>query len=345
MSRLVRRALLGVVLGALIYLVAVLYVDIAAMRSALADFRWSAVGLALLLSSVNYLLRFWKWELCLGWLGIREPGPGNAPGLTRGRSLLIYIAGLSMSVTPGKVGEVLRSLLLKQTDGVAFTRTAPVVVADRLTDLVALVVLSLVGIMEFQEYLPVVLVTLALVVAGVIVLGSPRLCHGLLHLLERLPGVGRLATKAEALVDASARLLRLRALVVLSILSIVGWGLECVGYWLILRGFAGADATLALATFLWSTTTLIGALSFLPGGLGATEGSLAVLVARLATGVTQAIALASTLLIRACTLWFGELVGGVALAWLLHRYGDLDDAAKDAPSGRDDGDGDDHDAA
>ena len=109
MSRLVRRALLGVVLGALIYLVAVLYVDIAAMRSALADFRWSAVGLALLLSSVNYLLRFWKWELCLGWLGIREPGPGNAPGLTRGRSLLIYIAGLSMSVTPGKVGEVLRS--------------------------------------------------------------------------------------------------------------------------------------------------------------------------------------------------------------------------------------------
>jgi uncharacterized membrane protein YbhN (UPF0104 family) len=330
MSRLVRRALLGVVLGALIYLVAVLWVDLSAMEEALAGFRWSAVGLALVLSSVNYLLRFWKWELCLGWLGIREPGPGNAPGLTRGRSLLIYIAGLSMSVTPGKVGEVLRSLLLKQTDGVDFTRTAPIVVADRLTDLVALVVLSLVGIMEFQEYLPVVLVTLALVVAGVIVLGSPRLCHGLLHLLARLPGVGRLATKAEALVDASARLLRLRALIVLSILSIVGWGLECVGYWLILRGFAGADATLALATFLWSTTTLIGALSFLPGGLGATEGSLAVLVARLATGVTQAIALASTLLIRACTLWFGELVGGVALAWLLHRYGDLDDGADDA---------------
>jgi len=325
MSRLLRRALLGVVLGALIYLAAILYVDVHATAAALADFRWSAVGLALLLSSLNYLLRFWKWELCLGWLGIREPGPGNAPGLTRARSLLIYLAGLSMSVTPGKVGEVLRSLLLKQSDGVDFTRTAPIVVADRLTDLIALVVLSLVGIAEFQEfqdYLPVILVTLLLVVAGVIVLGSPRLCHGLLRLLARLPGVDRLAAKAEALVDASARVLQLRALVLLSLLSIVGWGLECVGYWLVLRGFAGADASLSLAVFLWSTTTIIGALSFLPGGLGATEGSLAVLVARLATGVTQAIAVASTLLIRICTLWFGEVVGGLALAWLLHRYGD-----------------------
>lgn len=326
MNRMVRRALLGVVLGALIYLAAILYSDLDRMGEVLASFRWSAVAAALGLSSVNYLLRFWKWELCLGWLGIREPGPGNAPGLTLGRSLLIYLAGLSMSVTPGKIGEVLRSLLLRQSDGVAFTRTAPVVVADRLTDLVALVVLSLVGIAEFQEYLPVVLVTLALVVAGVVVLGTPRLAHGLLHLLARLPGVGRLAEKAEALVDASARVLRLRALLALSLLSVLGWGPECVGYWMILEGFVGVDASVALCTFLWATTTLIGALSFLPGGLGATEGSLAVLVARLAVGVSAPIALASTLLIRACTLWYGELVGGVALAWLIHRYGAVEEA-------------------
>ncbi len=99
----------------------------------------------------------------------------------------------------------------------------------------------------------------------------------------------------------------------------LGWGLECVGYWLIVRGLVGAEASLSLCTFLWSTTTLIGALSFLPGGLGATEGSLAVLVTRLAVGVTQPAALATTLLIRACTLWYGELVGGLALAALVRK--------------------------
>ena len=319
MSRFVQRALIGVVLGVLLYVGAVLYVDLGRVTAALAGCAWSAVVFALLLSSVNYLLRFLKWELCLGWLGVRGPGPEDAPGLTYRRSLLIYLAGLSMSVTPGKVGEVLRSYLLRLTDGVPFSRTAPVVVADRLTDLVALVVLSLVGVSQFQEYLPIVLITLALVVAGVVVLGTPRLCLALLRLLARLPGLAKLSARAEALVDSSAALLRLRPLLLLSLISVVGWGLECVGYWLIVRGLVGAEASLALCTFLWSTTTLIGALSFLPGGLGATEGSLAVLVARLATGVSQPAALATTLLIRACTLWYGELVGGVALAVLVRK--------------------------
>lgn len=319
MSRFVQRALIGVVLGVLLYVGAVLYVDLGRISAALDGYAWSAVLLALLLSSVNYLLRFLKWELCLGWLGVRGDGPSDAPGLTRGRSLLIYLAGLSMSVTPGKIGEVLRSYLLHLTDRVPFARTAPIVVADRLTDLVALVVLSLVGVSQFREYLPIVVVTLALVVAGVVVLGTPRLAHGLLALLARIPGLAALTTRAGALVDSSAALLRLRPLLLLSLISVLGWGLECVGYWLIVRGLVGAEASLSLCTFLWSTTTLIGALSFLPGGLGATEGSLAVLVTRLAVGVSQPAALATTLLIRACTLWYGELVGGLALAALVRK--------------------------
>lgn len=324
MSRYVQRALIGVVLGVLLYVGAVLYVDLGRMQAALGGYAWSMVAVALGLSSINYLLRFLKWELCLGWLAVRGSGPEDAPGLTRARSLLIYLAGLSMSVTPGKIGEVLRSYLLRLTDGVPFSRTAPVVVADRLTDLVALVVLSLVGVSQFQQYLPVVIATLVIVVGGVVVLGTPRLCHAMLTTVARLPGLSKVAARAEALVASSAALLRLRRLMVLSAISVVGWGLECIGYWCIVRGLVGAEASLQLCTFLWSTTTLIGALSFLPGGLGATEGSLAVLVGQLAIGVSPPAALATTLLIRACTLWYGEVVGGVALAALVRRVPKVD---------------------
>ncbi|MCA9718319.1 MAG: flippase-like domain-containing protein [Myxococcales bacterium] len=313
MNRFIRRALIGVVLGIVLYVAWVLWSDTARVAEAVRGYSWSAVLIALGLSSVNYLLRFAKWELCLSWLDVRGDGPGDAPQLTVTRSLLIYVAGLSMSVTPGKIGEVLRSWLLRTTDGVQFTRTAPVVIADRLTDFIALVLLSLVGISEFQEYLPVVYVSIALVVIGVIILGSPRLCHAILGALSRLPGIGRVAGAITRLIDSSATLMRLRYLAVLSALSVVGWGLECLGYYVILHGFLGVDASLTLCTFLWSVTTLIGALSFLPGGLGATEGSLALLIARLGVGVSSEIALASTVLIRGCTLWYGELVGALAL--------------------------------
>jgi uncharacterized protein (TIRG00374 family) len=208
-------------------------------------------------------------------------------------------------------------VLLRASDNVPVSRTAPVVVADRLTDLVALVVLSLVGVAHYPEAVPVVIVTMLLVVAGVVVLGSPRILHRLVAVTAKVPGLRRIGDRADALVESSEALLRIRPLLVLSAISVVGWGMECIGYYVILHGFAGVDASLGLCTFLWSITTLIGALSFLPGGLGATEGSLAVLVVRFGSQVTSAVGVASTLLARAATLWYGELVGAVALAVFL----------------------------
>ncbi len=311
-----RRALFGVGFGAVLYAAVVLAADAGRLRDALRSFAGAQLLWALLLSTGNYALRFAKWELCLGWLGVRRPGPGNAPELGAARSALIYLSGLAMSVTPGKLGEVLRSVLLKSSDGVSGSRTAPIVVADRLSDLVALVILSLLGIAGHSELWPVVLGTLALVLGAVVALGTPALLSRAIALVARagLPGI---ATRAEALVASSAALLRLRPLALLTALSVLGWGLECAGYWCVLRGFAGVDPDLAQSAFLWSSTTLIGAVSFLPGGLGATEGSLAVLAARLVPGIDGATALASTLLIRAATLWYAVLLGSVALALFL----------------------------
>jgi len=313
-NRLLRRTLYGIAAGILLYGGAVVYFDIGPVAQTLQGYPWWVFGCALVLSSVNYLVRFAKWELALGWLKVREK---DAPGLTYRRSLIIYLAGLSMSVTPGKVGEVLRSLLLKASDGVAFSRTAPVVLADRLTDLVALVVLSLVGLSRFPQVLPVVVVTMVLVVLGVLVLGSPRMLHGILEWASRLPIIGKTAHRMEPLIESTTAILKVRGLLLLSGLSILGWGLECIGYWLIIDAFAGVAADLTTSGFLWAAGTLIGALSFLPGGLGATETSLVFATERLVAGATQPIALAAALLGRVATLWYGELVGGISLAVFL----------------------------
>ena len=313
MSTLLRRTLYTLAAGVLLYVAGVLYFDVEPLRQTLAGFPWGLMLAALALSSGNYLLRFAKWELSLHWLRVRD----DAPTLTRGRSLLIYLAGLSMSITPGKVGEVLRSMLLRASDGVPFTRTAPVVVADRLTDLVALVLLAAVGVAERPEYWPVLVVTVGLVSVGAVVLGSPRLLGGLLDALARISRLRGLVARARPLVDSSVTLMRPGPMGWLTGLSVAGWGLECVGFWLLLGGFSGVDPSLRTCTLLWSAGTLVGALSFLPGGLGATEGSLVVATTRLVGGATQAVALAASLLGRLATLWYGELVGGVALALFL----------------------------
>lgn len=327
MSKMLRRTLLVVAAGVLLYMVAVIYFGVDSIRSALVGYPWWVFVLALLLSMTNYVLRFLKWELALGWLRVRD----EAPNLSLIRSFTIYIAGLSMSVTPGKAGEVLRSALLKASDDVPFTRTAPVVIADRLTDLVALVMLSMVGLAQYPQVWPVVVVTMVLVVVGVFVLGSPKILHACLEFASRLPLVGKVAHKLEPLIESTAIVLRLRGLVLLSGLSIVGWGLECVGYWVIINGFVGVDASLIACTFLWAAGTLVGALSFLPGGLGATEGVLLVASQQLLHGVTQPVAAAASLLARIATLWFAEILGGIALGLFLRNPILRDKAMHSAP--------------
>lgn len=320
MSQFLRRALIGIALAVLVYVAWVLYHGADKVGDTLSLFDPTALLIALALSSINYLLRFLKWEWCLRWLSVREGQHEHPPvHLSYLDSILIYLAGLSMSVTPGKVGEVLRSTLLKATHNVPFERTAPVVVADRLTDLIALVLLSTIGLALVPETLPWLVLTTVLILGGVAVLSSPKLLHRILDILTPQEPNWRktILDKVRTMVDSAALLLHWRRLFVLTVVSVVGWGLECWGYFFILNGFSGVEAGLRQSAFLWSSTTLIGALSFLPGGLGATEYSLGLLAQKMVTGLTPAIAVTSTLLIRGATLWYGEIVGAICLFVLL----------------------------
>jgi uncharacterized protein (TIRG00374 family) len=98
-------------------------------------------------------------------------------------------------------------------------------------------------------------------------------------------------------------------LIVSTAFALPAWGAECLGFALIVGGFPGASVPLGLAIVIYAATTIAGALSFLPGGLGVTEGAMTVLLARSATGVDRATALDATLLTRLATLWFAVLLG------------------------------------
>ena len=67
-----------------------LYADFGKVRAELGSFRWELFPLALALTALNYLLRFWRWQRYLGRLAIDVP---------TGRSFAIFVAGLSATIT------------------------------------------------------------------------------------------------------------------------------------------------------------------------------------------------------------------------------------------------------
>lgn len=306
----IRRLLLVALAGVLLYGVFVVYTGYHTVQSSVQTFRWSGFGYALLLASFNYVLRFGKWEYYLRALRIRR-----IPLLD---NLLIFLSGFVLTVSPGKVGEVFKSAVLERTYGVATHLTAPIVVAERLTDVIAVVLMILVGSTSLPGGL--FWASMGALAVGVGLVGI-YWSAPVFAFLRKLEGT-RFAPAVPKFIQAYAQLQTIaapRLLLVPTLLSCVGWGCEGLALGLILEGF-GENVSSVQAAFFYATSTLAGALIPVPGGLGVTEGLMQQQMVHVA-GVSQGAATTSMLLIRIATLWWAVAVGFAALGILRLRFG------------------------
>jgi glycosyltransferase 2 family protein len=311
MKRHLRKVVFAMLLGVALYGAFVLYAGYSKIERSLSSFHVSAFALALLLASFNYVLRFLKWEYYLARLEIR--------GIPKLESLLVFLSGFVLTVTPGKIGEVFKSAVLAETHRVPAARTAPIVVAERLTDVIAVITLIVAGSSAFHGGLP-------WAIAGSVAVGL-----GMILILWRPPALAAFAwferphSRLRAVVPKlregyeSLRIVATPgALLWPTFLSIVGWGADGFALFLLLRGF-GAPTDPALSIFFYSTATLAGAIVPVPGGLGVAEALIQEQLVHLG-GVPQGPATASMILIRFATLWWAVLVGFAALGLLRLRF-------------------------
>ncbi len=323
MRKTLNQILLAMVAGVLVYFAYAVWSGLGKIGQSLAHFSVSAFGVACALAFGNYCVRFLKWEFYLARLGI--------VGIPKVDSFLTFLSGFVLTVTPGKVGEVFKSVVLFEAYDIPFARTAPIVVAERVTDLIGIVVLIVLGSLGFPGGLVWAGVGGGLVLALLVVVASPRLSHAILALVEGLGGpFRRIAPKLRESYESLATLVQLRNLALPTFLSIIAWAFECLSLWVILQGF-GEHTGIPLAAFFYATSTLIGALVLVPGGLGVTEGALKEQLEQLGH-VSSGTSTAAMMLVRFATLWFAVLVGFVALALLRRRHpGLLAAAERDMP--------------
>lgn len=278
--------------------------DVRDLGHRLVGFGWWAFGVALALSLANYAIRFVRWTLYLRHVEI------DVPPVPSG---LVFVAGFALSITPGKVGELVKSYLLRELRGVPVTRSAPIVVAERVTDLIALVILAAIGVAAYGVATEAVIVGAVVLALGLVVLASPRLCHGLVDLATTPRVLRRFRERGLSFYDGIAALVRPAPLAWGTALAVAAWACECVGFAAVLASFPGTDVPLGLATLIYAASTIAGALSFLPGGLGVTEAGMTVLLVQSHRGVDEATAVAAALLIRFATLWFAVVLGLAAM--------------------------------
>lgn len=315
LERMRRRFLIGLAFGLLVVVVLVLISDGPALWQTLRDFQWWLLPLILLLTTVNYVGRYVKWEFYVDLLDVK--------GLQRRTSLIIFVAGLAMAITPGKVGEVLKAYLVRRATGTPMAVTAPIPLGERLTDGIAMLILASFGLLTFQYGWQLLLIASIGALTVIIVVQNRSLVEWILGKMEHIPVVAPRVHILHRMYASTYILLKNRNLLIATLIGTVSWAGECLAFYVILIGLGMPADTgfLILAFFVLASATVLGSLSMLPGGLGAAEASVAGLLILLVSDeiMTTEIAGAATLLVRFATLWFGVMLGVVALM-LIERH-------------------------
>jgi uncharacterized protein (TIRG00374 family) len=307
-----RRIVSAALIGVAAYGGLLLYADFGALVSSMGNLPGMAYLTALALSSGAFLLRFARWQIYLRMLSIKV-------GLRD--SLLVFFSGFAMTITPGKMGEVLKSLMLKHARGVPVARSSPIVVAERITDLFGLLLLMGAGCLFLPNGVIISTLAAASVAAGTVVCLSDRFGSWCIGIVVRIPRAALYESKLRTAYGSLREVMTPKMLAAAQLLSLASWGLQCLTVSVFAANVPAMHLGLLGALIVFCAPLIAGAICFIPGGLGPTEASMTGAIRALSAGVaTPAVAAAITIAVRLVSFWFAVVIGCVALTvWRLKR--------------------------
>lgn len=334
MQRYRHQILIGLLFISVVLIAVVLVTGAGALTERLRNFPLELLAPVLALKVLNWALRYLEWRYFLGVIGVRtvrglsQPPPPNpaAPAIRERDSLILWLSGLAMSISPGKLAEVLKALILKHLSGVDFARAAPVVFMERLVDGLAIVPMTTVAMIALGDaleagdvslrYVRAVLIGVTVTLgAGMVLVQFRGLAERVLALVSTWPLLRRVAEPLRTLYASVYDLIKLRHLMPTVLLGIGAYSTDAFGFYLILRGLgvAGSWQLLAQATFILGFSVLVASLSTLPGGAGGRDVTVGALLIGV-VGLNKTDAGTGTFLIGLFQLWVGVALALVLIA-------------------------------
>lgn len=284
-----------VLFAVVVYLLMGIYADFGKLASALKNFRGAFLFVLFALTTTNYLFRFLKWDFFLKRAGVH---------LSLKDNLFVFFSGLAMIITPGKIGEIWKGWLIKDINGVELSKTMPVVIVERITDVLGLAILSLFGVLYYKQGIYLFLLLLLLFSIFFAAVKSKNTSTWVVSKLETK--MGKYAENVKMMHKTFEATMEPKGLIGMSLLSAFAWFFECIGMYIVILGF-NESIGITLATFIFSFASLAGAVSMIPGGLGVAEATISGLLQFF--GLAPATSVGIAIIVRFGTLWYGAIMG------------------------------------
>jgi len=276
--------------------------DINTIFSKISDFKIEIIPVILLLVTSGWFVVFFRWHLLLRNAKISIPVKD---------SFLIFTSGFALTIIPGKVGELVKSQLLKTKFGIARSKTVPIIILEQFYTAIGIVTISYFGIWYFELGVYVLGLFTAVLIFVFILLSSKKAFNKIASLLEKRRFTSKFVDPLSSSYDAIKNGFRGPITLYASGLSILFWLIEAISIYFILLAFGVEAIGFLTIISTYTTSIMLGILSFLPIGIGVVEGTLASFFTM--HGIDVPLALTIVVIIRIFTRWYGVSFGFIAL--------------------------------
>ncbi len=295
--------ILIVVIGVIgLYAAFLIASDINTIFDKISYFKIEFIPIILLLITSGWFTLFFRWHLLLRNAKIFIPIKD---------SFLILTSGFALTIIPGKVGELVKSQLLKTKFGIARSKTIPIVILEQFYTAIGIVTLSFLGIWYFELGVYVLGFFTAGLVFAFLLLSSRKTFNKIVSLLGRRKFTMKFVEPLSSSYDGVKNGIRGPISLFASGLSILFWMIEAISIYFILLAFGVETIEFLTIVSTYTTSIMLGILSFLPLGIGVVEGSLASFFT--IHGIDISLSLTIVVVIRLFTRWYGVSFGFIAL--------------------------------
>ena len=298
-----------IILIMIVYIGIIFYSDISKISATFFEIRYEFVGIILSLELISLMLRSYRQKKFLESSGIKLSFLAN---------FKICLIGMAMLVTPGGAGMLIKSHFLKKKFGLSISKTAPTVFAERYHDFLALttiLIFSLIFTFTIEAAISGVIAFVLLIIVYIIFTNN----KWLKKIEEKIRKIKffKNSFPANLEITNSVNSLKTRNSMISGwLISTILWSIDAIAIYF---GFVAFNLEIGIfeAVQIFFTALMYGTISFLPAGIGVTEGVFIGLL--LSNNLELSIATSLILFIRITTIWFYTLLGFIALKLTIKR--------------------------
>ena len=244
--------------------VLIVLLDPGKIGRALASFRLALIPAVLALFLLTYLLQGVRWHYLL-----RDAGAG----LRLQDSVLLNAAGQTITALV-PLGDLTRAALASEASGVDFGTLAATVTVQELSYNLMLILCALPILLTLHLGVGIVVVVVIGIALILTILTVSPVFHVVHRMIVHVPLLNRFLPAIDELQAETATLLHRPDALALSVLDLARAVAAITLFWLVVEGLSPGKIDLPQAALIFMLSSLSGAITVVPGGVGANEASV-----------------------------------------------------------------------